>query len=81
MAGPDIRSLLEGYPEFLRGRDLIRLGLFGSKFSIQNAKRKGNAPPSVKLGFNRVFFPKEMLIQWLEERHRKNTETDDDSTK
>ncbi len=81
MAGLDIRALLEGYPEFLRTKDLIRLGLFGSKFSIQNAKRKGNAPPSIKLGFNRVFFPKKSLIEWLEERNHKNLEIDDDNAK
>jgi hypothetical protein len=81
MEGLDISSLLAEYPEFLRTKDLIRIGLFRTKFAVRNAQRKGNAPPSIKINFNRILFPKNSLIEWLEERNRKNLEIDNDSTK
>lgn len=84
MKGVDIDSLLkslENFPEFLRARDLVAIGLFGSKFSVRSAQRKGNAPPSIKIGFNRVLFPKNSLVRWLLERdlNNKNGENENDS--
>lgn len=75
MKSVDIDSLLKSlqkFPEFLRSRDLVLLGLFGSKFAVRNAQRRGNAPPSIKISFNRILFPKNLLVQWLVERNDGN---------
>lgn len=73
---PDLSSInvsLEALPEFLRARDLVKLGLFGTRFSVTNAVRRGDAPPCIKLSAHKVIFPKSSLRKWLLDCADKNS--------
>lgn len=62
-----INSQLEKYPEFLRAKDLIKLGLYGTRCAVTLSVNRGDAPPCIKLSPKKVIFPKAALCEWLAE--------------
>jgi hypothetical protein len=66
------KELEEKFPLFLRPADLIKAGLFTSRFSISHAIRRQNGPPFIRLDSKKVLFPRDQLIKWLKEKHERN---------
>ena len=56
---------LSNKPEFLRSKDLIELGLFKTLPDVCWSKKRGFAPPFIKIGKRKYVYPKKMLIEWL----------------
>ena len=67
-----IESQLSESPDFLRPKDLIRLGLFKSPSDVTQNIRRGDAPPLIRLGVRKLVFPKSLLVEWLNNKTKKN---------
>ncbi len=61
-----IKQLLERMPYLLRSKDLIDLGLFPNKQSIYRARKRGNAPPVFTGIPGKFLYPKDKLLEWIE---------------
>lgn len=70
-----IQDIEARYPEFLRAKDLIKLGLFRSPAAITLAVKNGIAPPSMSLSPKRVAFPRASLCAWLRQKANQSRET------
>ena len=56
---------LQDMPVMLRAADLVKIGLFSSEKSCHSARKNGYFLPFVKLR-RRVFFPKQLVIDYLQ---------------
>ena len=68
MFGRQILNSLDAAPAFLEGDDLVAMGLFPSRMALHKARERGNAPPEIMLSKRVIRFPKESLIEWLDEK-------------
>jgi hypothetical protein len=62
---------LEFLPEFLTPQDLISIGLYKSRDSLNFAKSKGNVPDFIKIG-RRILYPK-LSVRCFVEEHWHNS--------
>lgn len=60
------------YPDFLSGKDLVKLNLFPSRFALCNARKQGRTPPDIKAGKQKILYPKQELIKWIKEKGELN---------
>jgi len=61
----DVMSKL---PEFLRPKDLIKLGLFRSASDICWAMKRNQSPPFIRLSAKKVIFSRTRLCEWLKQK-------------
>ena len=60
-----ITKSLKNFPEFLRSKDLLKLGLYKSYGDIYHSKKRGLSPPHVLLGDKKIVYLKTSLIEWI----------------
>jgi hypothetical protein len=63
-----IDDIMSSLPEFLRGNDLIRIGLFKSRSDLCWAMKRNQAPPFIKLSIKKIVYPKSSLCEWLKQK-------------
>ncbi len=63
-----IQRIADSLPPLCTVNDLIRVGIFHSPQSAAHARGKGDTPSYFVLGVRRIVYPKESVIEWLEER-------------
>ncbi len=64
----DIQKITIHLPEFLRSKDLIKIGLYQSRSDLCWSMKRGLAPPSIQLSPRKIVFPRESLRDWLREK-------------
>lgn len=64
-----ITTQFHAFPEFLTSNDLVELGLYGSSDGVYLARLRGKSPDFIKMG-RRVLYPKESVINFLQQRLR-----------
>lgn len=69
-----IQRIANSLPPLCSVNDLIKVGIFHSPQSAAHARVKGDTPSYFVLGVRRIVYPKESVIQWLEERKRDSSE-------
>lgn len=60
-------NTLEEMPDFLESKDLVALGIYNRLNATYVARLDGSSPPYIKLK-HRILYPKQQLIEWLQER-------------
>ena len=67
-----ISEKLNHMSEFLSSQDLVDLGIYKSIDSAYLARMRSNSPSFIKLK-HRVLYPKQAVIEFLEQRMRHKT--------
>jgi len=60
-----IIQTLRSFPEYLSGKDLVKLGLFSSTQNLYSARTRSSFIKGIKINKRRVLFPKAAVIQFL----------------
>ena len=68
---PATSRSLERSPEYLTSEQLVQLGIFSSIDAAYQARAGGHSPTFIKLR-HRVLYPKQALIEFLEQRMHQN---------
>jgi hypothetical protein len=54
------------YPEFMKPKDLVELGLWGTRSSLSlDMKKEGYTPKFIRLGPKKIRFAKEDVIKFI----------------
>jgi len=61
-------DILSRYPEFIRGSDLIRMGLYKSRSDLCWSIKRGKAPPHIKVSSHKIIFARSSLCEWIKEK-------------
>ena len=72
-------STLDSRPALLTSQDLVDIGLYATKDTAYVARIKGQSPPFVKLE-RKILYPKEGVIEFLEQRLHKEGKLNDVAT-
>ena len=60
-----IAHIEEHFPPFLKGRDLVQLGLFTNTQNLKNLRESGGGPEFVRTGKNQYAYPSSSVVAWL----------------
>lgn len=63
-----LSDLLLKFPEFIRGSDLIRMGLYKSRSDLCWSIKRGKAPPHIKVSSHKIIFARSSLCEWIKEK-------------
>ena len=63
-----IEDQLRDYPEFLRSKQLVELGIYINENAVWSAVHFDVAPPRIRINRKHTVFPKADLIKWLQTR-------------
>ena len=61
-------NINETLPEFLRPKDLIKLGLFKSGSDLSWAMKRNQSPPFIRLSVKKIIFSRICLCEWLKQK-------------
>lgn len=59
-------SNFEYFPDFLRSRDLVKLGLWPSTDAVYLARLRGISPNFIKVG-RKILYPKSSVIEFIQD--------------
>lgn len=60
-----LSDILSRFPEFIRGSDLIRMGLYKSRSDLCWSIKRGKAPPHIKVSSHKIIFSRSSLCEWI----------------
>lgn len=63
-----IKDIEHRYPDIMRPKHLIQIGLFPSPAAVSLAVKHGIAPPHIELSPNRIGFARASLCAWLRKK-------------
>ena len=69
MAQSLIDNIKKNYPDLLKDKHLVKLGLYSKQEAIYRARRDGTSPDYLKVG-RKIFYQKSVLIDFIEKNSR-----------
>jgi hypothetical protein len=75
-----IRRISEKLPDDCSTDDLVKAGLYKTRKTAEFQRSNNSGPSYYKLG-RKVFYPKELVIAWIESGHHDSAKSFEDSKK
>lgn len=74
----NLHNTFNDLPQFLSSHHLVELGLYPSLDAVYLARVRGHSPDFIKLK-RKVLYPKNSVLQFIEQRMRKGDASDFDN--